>query len=250
MLHTVGHLLNLPHSPDPTNLMHDLQLVDDLDRMSAFTPEQVALMDTNLAREARDEVWRGSRWRFALRKIPANRVSIWRTVARANPLRLVLRLPTMLTAGFSLFIVVFFTAEIWDVASSLALPALILFSVISIVAASMVLYKAFAVRSGGARSGIIAESVVVAEAATLLSLLLTMIVLYLGFLLVGVGGALTFFPDALKQTWPSVEPAVELIHHVKLGMIVAAMGVLAGSLGGRAERKELIQRVLFLDEET
>jgi hypothetical protein len=47
-----------------------------------------------------------------------------------------------------------------------------------------------------------------------------------------------------------VDPAVRPIDHLKLSLFVAALGLLAGSLGGRADSKDLVRRVLFVDEET
>ncbi len=38
--------------------------------------------------------------------------------------------------------------------------------------------------------------------------------------------------------------------HVKLSLFLAALGVLAGSLGGRADSQALVRGVLFIDEET
>jgi hypothetical protein len=52
------------------------------------------------------------------------------------------------------------------------------------------------------------------------------------------------------ETWPTVDPAVRVIDHVKLSMFLAAVGILAGSLGGRADSQQLVRYVLFLNEET
>ncbi len=250
MLHTLGHLLNVPHEPSPDNVMHDFHDVEELAAMRELLPAQVALMRQNLPLEAREEIASDHPWRFTFRQIANNWPSIWRSVRRANPIRLLMRLPTMVTAGFSLLIVLFFTAEIWDVANSLQVAPLVLFSLISIVAATAALYRVFALRTGATRTSEVYESAVVASTATLLSLLLTMALLYLAFFTLGTVGAATFFPAELKATWPSVDPAIHLIDHVKLGMFLGAMGVLGGSLGGSAESKPLIRHVLFLDEET
>lgn len=86
--------------------------------------------------------------------------------------------------------------------------------------------------------------------ATALSLVATMAVLYLGFFGLAYAGAVTIFPAKLMETWPTVDPAVRVLDHVKLGLFLAAMGVLTGSLGGRAEGKDLIRHVLFFSEET
>ena len=52
------------------------------------------------------------------------------------------------------------------------------------------------------------------------------------------------------ETWPTTDPAINVLDHVKLSVFLAAVGVLTASLGGSADRKDIIQRVLFLDEES
>jgi hypothetical protein len=113
----------------------------------------------------------------------------------------------------------------------------------------LALHKTFAMGAGAARNKTIVEAAVVTEAATLLSLLLTLGVLYLAFCGLGYIGASIFFPRALMETWSTLDPAHDMIDHLKLSMFLGAMGILGGSLGGRADRRDLIQRVLFIDEE-
>ena len=47
-----------------------------------------------------------------------------------------------------------------------------------------------------------------------------------------------------------MDPAVRTLDHIKLSLFVAAFGTLAGSLGGRADSRDLVRGVLFIDEET
>ncbi len=49
-------------------------------------------------------------------------------VMRANPFRLLTRLPTLLTTGLSVIIVLFFSPEGWDVASTIGTPQLTAFA--------------------------------------------------------------------------------------------------------------------------
>lgn len=249
-MHVLGHILGLRHDPDPRNVMFDLESAEDLDRMTEATPGQVAAMRRALPREAREEVASEHRWRFALRKIWENRGSIGRAVARANPLGLVLRLPAMIAAAFSVVIVLFFSPEIWDVASTVESYQLVVFAVLSLVAATVVLYRTFAIGAISTRGGATTESSVVTEAATALSLLATLAVLYVVVFALAFLGAVTIFPARLMETWPTVDPAVRTLDHAKLGLFLAAMGTLTGSLGGRAEGKDLIRHVLFFGEQT
>lgn len=40
------------------------------------------------------------------------------------------------------------------------------------------------------------------------------------------------------------------IDHLKLSLFLVAMGVLAGSFGGRSDRRDLVRGVVFILEET
>lgn len=250
LLHTFGHLLNLPHEEDPANVMHDFAGVDDLASMERLTDSQRVQMKRALPREAHERTSRGPHLGFVLRTLARDWRSLAAAVARANPLRLVTRLPTMITAALSVIIVLFFSPEMWDVASTVDLYQLILFSIAAMGSATVVLYRAFAFGGVLGRGRLLAESTVVTSAATVLCLLLTMLVLFSGFAVLVYGGIVTIFPPKLMETWPTVDPAVRTLDHVKLSLFLAGLGVLAGSLGGRADSQALVRGVLFIDEET
>ncbi|MEQ9028745.1 MAG: hypothetical protein RLP44_08545, partial [Aggregatilineales bacterium] len=186
---------------------------------------------------------------FVFKRILANWSSIWRTVRRANPFRLALQLTTMITAAISLMIVIFFSTEMWDIGSTVELYQFALFALLSIVIATLVLYRSYSIRNITTRTQRISESVVVTNTATLFTLFLTMLVLYTLFWLIVYFGILTFFPRTLMETWPTVDPAIRTLDHIKLSTFIAGMGTLAGSLGARAENKDVIRHILFIDAE-
>ena len=250
LLHCFGHLLNLPHDPDPANVMRDFAGVDDLPAMDALTDAQCARMRRVLPQEAHERVSDGPHWKFALLTVARDWRSIGRAVLRANPLRLLARLPTMITAALSVIILIFFSPEMWDVASTVDLYQLAIFAAIAVAGASVVLYRAFAFAGVLGRGRLLAESTVVTAAATMLSLLLTVLLLFSLFVGSVYLATVTIFPRKLMETWPTVDPAVRPIDHLKLGLFVAALGTLAGSLGGRSDSRDLIRGVLFVDEET
>ena len=250
LLHSFGHLLNLRHDPDPSNAMHDFAGVDDLAAMGGFTDAQRGHMRRALPREAHERTSRGPHWAFVLATLVRDARSILTAVVRANPFRLVTRLPTMIAAALSVLIVLFFSPEMWDVASTVDLYQLVLFSGLAVVAATTVLYRAFAFRGVLGRGKLLAESTVVTSAATALCLLLTMVLLHAAFATLTYLGIVSIFPRKLMATWPTVDPAIRTLDHVKLSLFVAALGLLAGSLGGRADSRDLVRGVLFVDEET
>ncbi|MGC1309677.1 MAG: hypothetical protein WA885_20840 [Phormidesmis sp.] len=249
LLHIFGHLLNLSYSQQSKNIMYDFVGIEELADMVLLTDQQKQKMRKALPREAHERISRKSRWRFVLQTLGRDWKSIAIAIIRANPFRLLARLPTMITAALSTIIFLFFTPDMWDVASTVELYQLILFSVIAVAAATAALYRAFAFGSVLSRNRRLAESTVVTSAATVLSLLFTMTLLFAIFMGLIYTGTVTIFPRKLMETWPTVDPAVRTIDHIKLSIFVAALGVLAGSLGGRADSEGLIRGVLFVDEE-
>ncbi len=252
MLHTLGHLLNLAHDARETNVMFDFGAVEDLDRMYEIAPAQREQIVRHLPVEARERVSREGRgqWSFILRALALNARGIGAAVVRANPFRLLTRLPTMLTAALSVVIVLFFSPEMWDVASTVDLYQLVLFALLTVVGATLALYRTFAFGAVLGRDRLISESAVVTEAATVLSLFLTVALLYALFVGALYTGIVTIFPRKLMETWPTVDPAIRVLDHVKLALFIGGLGVLAGSLGGRADSRALVRGVLFVDEES
>ncbi|NNJ24294.1 hypothetical protein [Alienimonas chondri] len=253
--HCFGHLLNLPHHPDPANVMYDFAGVDELAAMTDLTEAQRSRIGRNLPREARERATanragRLARWGFALRITGANAAGIVAAALRANPIRLLGRLPTLVTTALSVLLVLFFSPEPWDVGSTVELYQLALFSAVAVLGATAALYRAFAFGAARDRGRALSESAVVTAAATMLSLGATMALLFV--LLAGLVwlGSSTIFPRKLMETWPTVDPAVRTADHLKLSLFVAAIATLAGSLGGRADSRDLVRGVLFVDEET
>jgi hypothetical protein len=181
MLHTIGHLLNLHPHDSPNNIMYPFEDLQDLEQIRELTDQQIQQMQHALPVEARDKTARRPARRLVLRWLLTNSGSIWRTVVRANPFKLALAMTTMITAAFSLMIVIFFSAEIWDVGSTVELYQFGLFSLAALVIATLVMYRAYPLRTVMTRTRRVSESLVVTNSATLLSLFLTMLVLYAAF---------------------------------------------------------------------
>lgn len=250
MLHTTGHLLNLAHETDRSNVMYPFASVEDLDDMKILSAAQFESMKKMLPREAHERSTRKRRALFTIRTLIRQADSIGRAIVRANPLRLASKMPTMLATALSVIVVLFFGAETWDVASAVSLPQVILFSIVSMVSAAFVLYRAFAFNALLSRDRVLTESTIVTAASTILSLFLTIILMFTFFGILMYVAIVTVFPDQLMTTWPTVGPATHTLDHFKLSMFLAAIGVLAGSLGGRSDSRELIRNVLFLTEES
>ena len=250
MLHAFGHLVGLGHADDPGNAMFPLERVEDLDRMGDLVPDQRERMSRLLPREANERSVRDGKARFVLWTLWHDAGPIARAVVRANPVRLLSRMPTMLAAALSVIVVLLFGAETWDVAAAVSVPQIVLFSLICVGAAAFVLYRAFAFDTLLSRDRRLTESGVVTTAATLLSLVLTLLVMFAFFGALMYLAIVTVFPERLMADWPGAGEATGALDHLKLSAFLAAMGVLAGSLGGRSDSRDLVRGVLFVDEES
>lgn len=250
MLHSFGHLVSLQHEHDPVNVMYPLEGVEDLDSMECLTAAQLERIARVLPREANERSTRDGKFGFVCRTLLQDAGAISRAVVRANPFRLLTRMPTMLAAALSVIIVLLFSAETWDVAQAVTIPQIVSFSAISLATAVFVLYRAFAFNTLLSRDRRITESGIVTIAATFLSLLLTLLVMFIFFGGLMYLAILTVFPEQLMESWPGEGEATNTVEHLKLALFLAAMGVLAGSLGGRSDSRDLVRGVLFVLEDT
>lgn len=250
MVHSFGHLVALRHDPAPTNAMYPLEGVEDLDRMKGLSTDQLARIAEVLPREANERSTREGKFAFVCYTLVRDAAPIARAVAQANPWRLLTRMPTMLAAAFSVIIVLLFGAETWDVAYAVTVPQIVLFCVICLGAAMFVLHRAFAFETMLSRDRRLTESSVVTTAATSLSLLLTLLTMFALFAGLMYLAIVTIFPERLMETWPGTGEATTTFEHIKLSLFLAAMGVLAGSLGGRSDSRDLVRGVLFITEDT
>ncbi|WP_265530166.1 hypothetical protein [Sphingomicrobium marinum] len=245
LLFAFGKLVNLATSTDPANAMHAVSDVDDLDASRTLREDQWETMRTQLPREAHDmRTSRNFAWFFA-KQIARNVPEIGKAIANANPLTLMFKLPTMIAAALSVIVVLLFSAETWDVANAMTIGQAVLFSAVSIGAALFLLYRAFALEAVVSRQGYFTESMAVTMAATFLTLLLTILLLFAAFAFVMYVGVVSVFPPALMDNWPTTGEADSRLDHIKLSAFLAAMGVLAGSLGGRSDSKTIVRNVLF-----
>jgi hypothetical protein len=250
MLHCFGHLVALHHDRDPANVMYPLEGVEDLDRMGHLSAPQLERVARILQHEANERSARDGKFGFVCRTLVRDAGAIARAVLRANPFRLLTRMPTMLAAALSVIIVLLFSAETWDVAHAVSVAQIVSFSVVCLAVATFVLYRTFAFKTLLSRDRRITESGIVTIAATFLSLLLTLIVMFTFFGGLMYLAIVTVFPEQLMESWPGAGEATTLLDHLKLSLFLAAMGVLAGSLGGRSDSRDLVRGVLFILEDT
>ncbi len=250
MLHTFGHLVALPHEPDRDDVMFPMEGVQDLDGTGGFDARQLERIGRVLPREANERSARTGKMGFISSVLVQDAPTILRAVIRANPFRLLSKMPTMLAAALSVIVVLLFGAETWDVAHAVSVPQIAAFSLMCLSSAAFVLYRAFAFDTLLSRDRRLMESSVVTVAATLLSLVLTLLVMFTFFGATMYFVIVTVFPQKLMESWPGAGAATTTLDHLKLSLFLAGMGVLAGSLGGRSDSRDLVRGVLFVTEDT
>ena len=203
--------------------------------MGSLSEAQLDRIARALPREANERSARAGKPGFVCRTLLRNAGGIARAVAQANPVRLLSRMPTMLAAALSVIVVLLFGAETWDVAHAVTVPQIALFSLICLAAATFVLHSAFAFDTLLSRDRRITETSVVTAAATFASLLATLLTMFGFFACIMYLAIVTIFPEELMASWPGTGEATTAFDHLKLSLFLAAMGVLAGSLGGRSD---------------
>ena len=249
LVRTFARLLNLPVVDRPTNIMRPLTEAERLDELIDLSPEQAQQMMHALPREAFDRATTTHKLSFTARKLVRQFGSILRVTWAANPFRLLATMPTMLATALSVILVMLFGAETWDFAAAVAPLQLGVFIGVAFAASTFLLYRAFSLPALMSREGALSESVVVTSASTLLSIFLALFTMFAVLALTMFLGAETVFPDALKRTWTTVDDALQFSDHLKISLFLATVGILSGSLGGAADNRALIRRVLFVRED-
>ena len=250
LLHTLGHLVGLVHSQDPKNAMFNFQTVQDLDGMSGLNAQQKATIRKRLPSEAHEKYSRGNRTAFFFSMFFEDFASILRAVVQANPLHLLTQMPTMITAAVSIILAFFFSTEMWDLSSSSNLLAVGSFAAVAILVSVIMLYQSFTFGGLVNRKREVSESTIVSEAAIMISLVLVVLLQYVVYAGLVYLTIVTFIPHDLMKSWPSSIPAVTWLDHLRMSMFLSSIGVIGGTLGGRADSKKVIRHAMFLDEQS
>ncbi len=218
--------------------------------MGGLTTSQLEKIALILPQEANERSTRNGKFGFICQTRYRDAGAIARAVMRANPLKLLARMPTMLAAALSVIIVLLFSAETWDVAYAVTIPQIVLFSILGLAAAVFPLYRAFAFDTLLSRDRRITQASAVTIALVFLSLLLILLVMFMLFGGLMYFAIVTVFPEQLMESWPGNGEATTALDHFKLSVFLATMRVPAGSLGGQSDSRDLVRGVFFILEDT
>ena len=253
LLHLVGHILGATHRTTDASVMAPFRF--DPDRRSV--PQFDAGVTRYLHRIAREVPEETERSRSALRRFAFYAVTaarhpsqIARALVQSRAPLLPLSLPKLATAALTPTLVIVFSAEAWDVGFHMSNGTAALFTVASILAASVYLLFIQNLSFPRKRHRVVTEHMALVNVTVFLVLVVAIVGL---FVLVGtIILAIQFvvFPPNLMSNWPSVQdPAVGLSDLVRTGAFISTIGVLSGALAGGLENRDFLRNLTLFREE-
>jgi hypothetical protein len=254
-LHLLGDLNGLPHTTEAGDCMFEPASVEDLDRMTEFSPagrRQLIEELTEVGDIRLEELPRADKWgtlTFYLHAARIGRGDILSAILQAKPWEFPFRLSRLTTAALSSLLILLLTAEVWDLGMNqsslfvgcLSLGALAGTSLFVLKRQNLLLHR-------GRRR--LTEQAVFANISTTAVVLWGMATTYL--LLFGLAATLghLLFPHHLVEEWAaSLQRTPEWGDYFVLAGFVASLGILIGALGASFEGNQYFRHITFVDEE-
>ncbi|WP_114779596.1 hypothetical protein [Botryobacter ruber] len=255
LLHLLGHVVGLRHRElDNSHIMKPFEFREDRTALPRFTPAEQALLRKRGERMPERELRGGNVMEsliFHVLMALRHPMDVLRPLLRNWAPLLPLSLPGLATAAVAPSVLLVFSAEMWDVGLNMPNRTVIIFTIISILAASFYLVQVQSLFLPREEKRVLTEHLAVANTVIFLSILLACIGL---FVLVGGLMLLTelyIFPEGLMKTWPTLldQPKINLTAKIRLAAFISTLGVLTGALAGGLESRTVIQHLaLFQDK--
>lgn len=255
-LHMLGDLNGLKHSPEPEHVMYQLGDESHLDRMKDYGEREKSqlgeeLMDiADVRLEEQTQTRPRSYFRFYSTAIWYLRDDIAGAVLQASPWEFPLRLNRLTTAAISTLMILLMTAEVWDLGMHQSMGFMSFFSALILLGTSAFIIKRqkLLLRRSAQH---LTEQAVISNSAIVIVVVLGMITTYL--LLLGVALLLSgiLFPGNLILSWvTSLESdSLTLSDYFAFAQMIAALGIVIGSLGASFEGQSYFQHIAYVDEE-
>ncbi|WP_353620875.1 hypothetical protein [Stieleria mannarensis] len=256
MLHAIGHLTGLNRSSEPGNLLFHPATVDELDAMQHFDEEQTERQRAALAEiaDARLEESSGRRKSYPVFAINAawiNRREIVDAVLGARPWEFPRRLSGLTIASVSTVLILFMTAEAWDLGLSQAPASVLLLIALSLCTTTgyVIRRQQLLVRRGRGRS----EQTVVTSVSAVAIVFLGMSVTWIALMSIGFCAGSLFFTPELVVNWASsssLEPGnLGLQTTARMSSFSASVALMIGALGASFESQYHFRHIIYVDEE-
>jgi putative flippase GtrA len=256
MLHALGHLTGLSPRTDARNLLFHPATAEELDAMDELAEDQLRrqqvafseIADQRLEEQLGDKT---SYPMFAIRAAWINRREIAEAVWAARPWQFPRRLSGLTIAAVSTILLLFLTAEAWDLGLSqtrLRIATLIAIS-LSLTTLYVINRQQLLVRRGRRRS----EQTVVMSVSAVAIVVVGMAITWLVLLSMGLGAGYLLYRPALIANWATsvdLQPAQAGFEAtLQMSSFAASLGLLIGALGASFESHNYFRHVIFVDEE-
>jgi hypothetical protein len=255
MLHLLGHLNGLGHSPDKASLMAEARAVESLDSREDFRPEELERLRRKLGEvadlrlEEQEEGARLHPWAFHLTVAWHNRADLWRNVRQLQPWLFPLRLSRLTLAGASALLVLLITAEAWDLGMGQSLPGVVTFALVSLVGSSLFVLTRQKLWAGRTERRL-SEQAAVTNLSMLATVLWGMATTYAVMFALALSFSRLFFRPALERAWAAtVDVPLDLERRLVFSGFVATLGLLIGALGASFEEETYFRHVAHVDSE-
>lgn len=256
MLHALAHLTGLPSSNQPNELLFHPARAEEIDQMELMDEEQqrrqkVALFEIADQRLEEQASAKPSYTLFLMKAAWINKREIAEAVWGARPWEFPRRLSGLTIASVSTVVILFMTAEAWDLGLSQSFGAVSALIAISLVLTTfyVVVRQQLLVRRGRRPS----EQTVVTSVSTLAIVLTGMSVTWLALLMIGFcAGWLLFGPQLISEWAASSELQPDQVRTgtiFQMSCFCASLGLLIGALGASFESQNYFRHVIFVDEE-
>ena len=246
-LHLTGHLSGLKESADKGSVLARFQLQKDAHAITGYNMQEREYL-RKAAPKLPEREMRGG---MALSSFIFHLIMGFRHIGKVIPplfrnksIFLALALPGLATAAVAPALLLVFTAEIWDVGINMANGKAILFSVLSVLFASIYLIYIQNLFLPKKEDYIITEHLAVANVVIFCSILLACIGLFLILGLVMLLIEIYIFPDGLMLTWLTIErTAVTLADQIRLAAFISAIGTVTGALAGGLDQGSILRHL-------
>lgn len=256
MLHALGHLTGLPPSADAKQLLFHPATAEELDGMELLDDDQLRRQKAALAEIADQRLEEQSDRKlnnltFISKAAWINRREIAEAVWGARPWEFPRRLSGLTIASVSTVVILFMTAEAWDLGlsqSGLRVTALVAVCLL-LTTIYVVIRQQLLVRRGHGPS----EQAVVTSVSALAIVLVGMAITWLSLLLIGLSAGWSLFRPELIAGWAAssnLQPhQLGFATTFKMSCFSASFGLIIGALGASFESQNYFRHVIFVDEE-
>lgn len=251
-LHAFGDLNGLWHREASDAVMRSFDSVSDLDRPGGFDDDERERLELALEQVAdlrlEEATASPSPFRFYLRASRERAGEIASATLQARPWEFPLRLSRLTTAALSALCLLLVTAEVWDLGTSQRAATIVSLSVGVVALATAFILTRQRLLLRRARTRLSEQAVVMNVSAVLIvvsGLTTTYAMLFASTLLLGFG---LFDPDLMARWAP--EAAGRGRSLIGMAGLIAALGLLIGSLGASLEGQDYFRHVIYADEET